>query len=246
MKGELFVVGHTHEQTKIPPEQRRIEKNGGYKQKDGYLLCRSPLITHDEQSFTLSFHTRNDCATYNLWYKVGGGGGHQLFVDRLKVYQTVYDDSSKSRKLVYRLLEERGRVVSSVINSASNASRETNVLFVGLLRSVVESLLESFVSANDDNGIQPTMNPTLVAWLDSHKIPANRDTLVALSELTSLLQNYLSLQAEQPHHYGDHYAYNASFPDEDRSFQEPSDEDDSHARDEEVQELVFMDFLPGH
>ena len=62
-------------------------------QEIGTIIATSPLAEHHITKCTLSFNPRND-KTYHLYCKVGGGGGHMLYVHNIEVKAFVYLSSA--------------------------------------------------------------------------------------------------------------------------------------------------------
>ena len=85
-KGTLFVVA-------VPavddPNEETLDSI-----ENGTIVYESPLAPHAQESIQFSFAYSPEKAYY-LWYRVGGGGGHRLYVENLSMRTLIYDDAEK-------------------------------------------------------------------------------------------------------------------------------------------------------
>ena len=121
-KSQLFIVGRNTSNEFLP-----ITPRSEWTIDNGYVLYSSPIATHHAEKLTITFHIRDDCDAYHLWYKVGHGGDHQLFVNNVKVHCIVYDDGGRtgsdkaSRVKTYKALESLGILSGTVQRSLNTA-----------------------------------------------------------------------------------------------------------------------------
>lgn len=98
-KGALFVVA-------VPvnddPNTEMLESI-----ENGKTVYASPIAPHEEESLRISFSCSPSMAYY-LWYRVGGGGGHQLGINNLMMHTVIHDCSGKWIGRNYDALESQG------------------------------------------------------------------------------------------------------------------------------------------
>lgn len=71
----------------------------------GRVVAESPDAEHHSTRLTLEFAPK-DGLEYFVFYKVGGGGGHELRVSEALLYQTIHDDADAVLSTTYRSLVE--------------------------------------------------------------------------------------------------------------------------------------------
>jgi hypothetical protein len=83
-KGRLYVVGH--DSHAIPPQAQ-------WNFSSGRVLSSAPSVApHNSQELKMFFTPIVECDTYHLFYKVGGGGGHELLVWNLEAVSVGFGD----------------------------------------------------------------------------------------------------------------------------------------------------------
>lgn len=157
-KGALFVVAVPSQDD---PNETMLESI-----ENGTIVYQSPVAPHQEESLTMSFSYCPDKAYY-LWYRIGGGGGHQLRVHNLKMHTIIYDCNDQWIGQHYQALNSHGFLVA-----------DSNDLALGMLRTLA--------SVGQEN-----ITPEIAAHLDALFGPAGINTsassMKALEELANAL-----------------------------------------------------------
>lgn len=84
-KGEFWIVGRR------PSHERNVEElfDGGR------IVYESPPAPHNESFLSVEF-CPHEGEIYHIWYKVGSGGGHSLFLRQCTIEELVYDDPERN------------------------------------------------------------------------------------------------------------------------------------------------------
>jgi hypothetical protein len=169
-KGQLFVLGFPDNEINHDPNNLSFS--------DGRLVYRSPIAPHEEERLKFSFNPRRN-EIYYVWFKAGGGGGHEIRIRNLLVHTAVFDGP-------YRTLAKTFQALSSMgIVSLPSSQQPQNPGFNGqlLLLAVIASL-RSAISKNEEPDL------ILSQFLASNGIEVNEATLAALEELLQYVQQY--------------------------------------------------------
>ena len=167
-KSQLFVVGRNRRNASLP-----IIPRPQWNIQNGHVLYSSPIAEHREQQLTITFYPRDDVDTYHLWYKVGGGGGHELFVNNLKVYTIINEDNENYKLKIYKALEDK-EVFSRNIQNYRNATGE--VFSAWLLLSLTEIPVEG--------------DPEITLFLSLFGLQGNSNNMNAIREFGRFLVDY--------------------------------------------------------
>ena len=76
--GQLYIVAQNPE-----------EENPSF--ESGRLVASSPIAEHKKTKVCLTFQPKAN-EKYQLWYLIGGGGGHSLHIENLVAHETVVED----------------------------------------------------------------------------------------------------------------------------------------------------------
>lgn len=175
-KTECRVVGYPSGST-IPSEvgpPRKLALKGGR------TVCESGLAEHDETRLTLTFNPREG-EDYVFYYKVGCGGGHQLFMRDLVLHTVIFDDDKRHSYFLnnYRNLFEKGLLCKEVDDFQTKSVFSSN-----LLLCVARTLRKQLEDEDGDQDIDAKSSTyELVSFLAEHSIPTTRGSLMAMEEI---------------------------------------------------------------
>jgi len=97
-KGALFVVAVD---VNDDPNTTTLESI-----ENGKIVYQSPLAPHEEENLQMPFNYSPSKAYY-LWYRIGGGGGHQLQVRNLEMHTIIHDSPGNWIGRTYKVLESQ-------------------------------------------------------------------------------------------------------------------------------------------
>jgi hypothetical protein len=160
-KGQLFVLG-------FPDNENRDPDNLSF--SDGRLAYQSESAPHAEEHLKFSFERRRN-EIYYIWFKAGGGGGHELQIANLIVHTAVFDDRDRTLAKTFQALSNMGIV--SLFPLQPQTPGFNGLL---LLKAVIASL-KSAISRNEAPDL------ILSQFLASYNIDVNEATIAALEEL---------------------------------------------------------------
>jgi hypothetical protein len=151
---------------------------------------------------------------YHLWYSVGGGGGHELFVDNLVVYSLILDNEKKSFTNAFQCASAAGLLDPLPPNTA----------FAGSVQAIARSLLGQMERKENPD-------PVLSHFLEAYGLRVvEEEALIALETLASLVQDGC---LESPRHEEQEQSDDMSEDDDDLDVRtrwndyESSDDDES-------------------
>jgi hypothetical protein len=177
-KGELFVLGF--------PDNKNHDPNN-FSFSGGRLVCRSQIAPHLEEHLKFSFNPRRN-EIYYIWFKIGGGGGHELRLRNLRVHTTVFDDRDRALAKTFQALSNMGAL--SPLTEQPQIPGFNNQLQL-LLLAVIASL-KSTISRNEVPDL------ILSQFLASNDIEVNEATLAALEELVQYVIQYRPVEHDAP------------------------------------------------
>jgi len=165
-KGGLFVVAvDTHDD----PNATTLESI-----ENGKIVYESPLAPHEEQSLQMSF-SYSPSKAYYLWYRVGGGGGHQLRVHNLEMHTIIHDSPGQWIGRNYKALHSQGFV------------QDNNTFSLGMLRLIAQL-------GQEEN--TPESRLRIAAFFGATGFDMSEASMKALEEIaTALLANDLQEEA---------------------------------------------------
>jgi hypothetical protein len=172
-KGQLFVLG-------FPDSENRDPDNLSF--SDGRLAYRSQIAPHAEERLKFSFKRRRN-EIYYIWFKAGGGGGHELQIADLIVHTAVFDDRDRTLAKTFQALSNMGVVSLPPARWSSLQPQTPGFNGLLLLLAVIVSL-KSAISRNEAPDL------ILSQFLASNNIDVNEATIVALEELVQYVQQY--------------------------------------------------------
>mmetsp|Transcript_7912 Transcript_7912/g.11410 ORF Transcript_7912/g.11410 Transcript_7912/m.11410 type:complete len:275 (-) Transcript_7912:1126-1950(-) len=85
-KGKIFIVEEPNDPDGMEHTRHNLNDAAYYNK-----VAESGIAEHDETELRLFFHPQPN-RKYYLWYRVGGGGGHELYLKSAHVKQVVYGD----------------------------------------------------------------------------------------------------------------------------------------------------------
>mmetsp|Transcript_5240 Transcript_5240/g.9631 ORF Transcript_5240/g.9631 Transcript_5240/m.9631 type:complete len:309 (-) Transcript_5240:94-1020(-) len=119
-KSQVFVIATKKDQT--PYESAGSVQIWNDERKEfggGRVVYRSEIAPHSMGRLTITFMTKQE-ESYHLWYVVGGGGGHAISLEDVKVQSLLFGDSSQTFAKAHNFL------VESKIFGAWDQSRSTS------------------------------------------------------------------------------------------------------------------------
>ena len=212
-KSQLFVVGRNTSNDALP-----IRPHSEWTIDNGHVLYSSPIAEHHAQTLALKFWPRDDCNVYHLWFKVGGGGGHELFVNDVKVHCVVYEDNRGngvnrgSRAKAYKALEELG-VLSGTVRSSYNTSTDPaggtyQSLIQALDPSNEDSVLVSYLASLGQSADETPLGEVRAVSSDASGLSALRELGKFLTEYplrTTYRQDNLLLDRDVPRRFAENF-----------------------------------------
>lgn len=186
-KGQIFIVG----------SQRQAPADPSLPFQGGRVVCASSMAPHLEESCKLTFSTCSmEGETYQMWYRVGGGGGHQLLLSDGRIHTVIFDDEAGNFTRNYKILKDVGAIAA---HPEAELPRTHSTFYPQLLLRVSMTIrLELALRARrnkrkcrktnsneedtDDNVILLESNP-LVAFFQMFRIEVTEDSLSAVEEI---------------------------------------------------------------
>jgi hypothetical protein len=135
--------------------------------ENGHIIYESPTAPHEKSPLRISF---NYCPSksYFLWYRVGGGGGHQLIVENLTVHTVIFDHADKFLLRNYDALKSQ------------NGLQIQSIFYLNLLHATAKSFLVQLENGQDADS-------NLVSLFESSGIQVTVSCMNALEELAAAL-----------------------------------------------------------
>jgi len=152
-KGRLYIAGSC--------------KSKGSFRDDDVVCCTHSDAEHEYQPLRLRF-VPEEGKRYFVWYKVGAGGGHQLYIRNPVVHYLIYDNFEG-----YLVRQQRALVAKGAYNDAP--------LFPLLLRAIALHAQRSFT----DDGESMIDRSIIDALEDLDLSPSNKNAMDALVVLAS-------------------------------------------------------------
>jgi hypothetical protein len=189
-KGKLWVIGR--------PRAAPLDKSKPF--HGGRVVCKSPLAPHDTEDYKMTFLPFSmEGEVYQLWYRVGGGGGHQLHLFDGKLDTVIFDDEHGNLSRNYQILQTVGAVgVHPETSDPSERSSFYPQLLMLASRSIRSALKnhrgnnETATANNDGQVVAAAMDDQLTAFFRTFHIPINEGSLLAVEEI---IQSDLDHQA---------------------------------------------------
>jgi hypothetical protein len=179
-KGRVWVVGR-HRHAPIVPDQRF---------QGGRIVCESPVAPHDTEDCKMTFLTSAmEGELYQLWYRVGGGGGHQLMLLEGRLHTVIFDDEQGNVSRNYEILKNSGVIG---VHPELIPPTPAPTFYPQLLLRVSQSLRSQL--ANQQDSTIP-LDDSLAAFFRMFMIPVTEGSLLALEEI---IQCNLDEQASIP------------------------------------------------
>jgi hypothetical protein len=158
-KGQVWIAGR--------PTSQPIQTDHPF--QGGKVVCESPLAAHILEQLKMTF-VPIEGQVYHLFYRVGGGGGHQLRIENGILHTIIFDDEERHIARNYRLLRQVGVIGPEMSdNHASN-------FYPSMLMQVSKSIRRQLAAKEEpDHG--------LVSFLEGFSILVNEDSLLAIEEI---------------------------------------------------------------
>ena len=180
-KTKTCVVGYpASASSEIPNEFASFPFRGGR------VVASSPdCAEHHETRLKLSFNPVEN-EVYHLWYKVGGGGGHEMQLREGCLRTVIFDDVFRNFTRNYRILCEEGVLCREVERETRRAPLDNNLFFPRMLIRVSRALRRQLQQQREmgkeaDQRILP--EDELEALFAEYSIPLNLGSLVAVEEI---------------------------------------------------------------
>lgn len=132
----------------------------------GKSVAESPIAEHTTTECRLMFVPIQGRA-YQLYYRVGGGGGHSLQFFSARVYTTVFDDEERYISNNYRMLHRAKALGPNLVG---------NTFYPELLVRASKSMRRQLAAGEEPDIL-------LSFLLEEYSIPVNEPSLVALEEV---------------------------------------------------------------
>ena len=121
-KGQLYIVASNREDEFCDPLD-------GFGSRE--VVASSPVAQHNATTISMTFQPKSH-KKYHLWYKVGGGVCHALYVSNASVFYFVQGDS-----------EEVSKRTVSFLQSIELWDKQSNYLNYKILRNTVSTIIAS-------------------------------------------------------------------------------------------------------
>jgi hypothetical protein len=135
--------------------------------ENGQIVYESPVAPHEKAPLRISFNY-SPSKSYFLWYRVGGGGGHQLLIENLTVHTVIFDHADKLLLRNYDALKSQ------------NGVQIKAVFYLNLLHATVQSILVELENGKDADS-------HLVTMFESSGIQVTVASMKAMEELATAL-----------------------------------------------------------
>eukprot|EP00541_Cyclophora_tenuis_P000924 CAMPEP_0116555152 /NCGR_PEP_ID=MMETSP0397-20121206/7996_1 /TAXON_ID=216820 /ORGANISM="Cyclophora tenuis, Strain ECT3854" /LENGTH=300 /DNA_ID=CAMNT_0004080407 /DNA_START=72 /DNA_END=974 /DNA_ORIENTATION=+ len=138
------------------------------------IVVQSDIAEHDERPLELEFKTKAD-VKYYVWCRVGGGGGHQLFVRELRVEYVLWDLPNLHFARTLSILVQEG-TTENLFGVKSVAVMASTLLGEEELPSSTETSTSMSTSI---------VHSPLRSYMEEMGIDVNRESLSALLEIST-------------------------------------------------------------
>jgi len=183
-KGTLFIVAvDAHDD----PNTETLESI-----ENGKIVYQSPLAAHQEESLQMSF-SYSPSKAYYLWYRIGGGGGHELHVNNLFMHTIIHDSPGQWIGRNYHALDTRGFLKNSNDN------------FLQMLR---------LFAAEEQEEYTETKSAHLNEFLEATGFDRSEASMMTLEEIAAEL---LEFQRQDVAHYALPQSHNENHRDVSRA-----------------------------
>ena len=184
-KGKLWVIGRH----RSAPVDDTLPFRGGR------VVCESLAAPHTTEQQKLSFlASPMEGEVYQLWYRVGGGGGHQLHMFDGRMHSVIFDDEQGNLSRNYQILQNVGAIGVHPLSSMPPAA--TRSAFYPQLLLRVSRLLRFELQKRQEEEAPAKNNliddHPLASFFQVFHIPVNEGSLLALEEI---IQSDLDQQA---------------------------------------------------
>lgn len=187
-KGRVWIIGR-------PSDGRPAANDKRF--HGGRIVCESPLAPHDVSAQKLSFLTLEG-EIYQMWYRAGAGGGHQLMLLDGRLQTVIFDDQEGNISRNYGILRTFGAVArdEDSRNNTSNNNRNApqSSFYSQLLLHSSRSLRAQIDRQRRENASQ-LLDDTMVSFFHSYGIEVTEASLLAVEEI---VQADLDTQALAP------------------------------------------------
>jgi hypothetical protein len=181
----MYIVGRS----------RQVPADPSLPFQGGRIVCVSSLAPHQEEACKLTFSTCSmEGETYQMWYRVGGGGGHQLLLSDGRIHTVLFDDEAGNFSRNYTILKEVGAIAAQ---PEAELPRTHSSFYPQLLLRVSMTIrLELALRAKrnkrkcrksdqeeEDSVVSGLENNPLVAFFQMYRIEVTEDSLAAVEEI---------------------------------------------------------------
>ena len=104
--------------------------------ENGQTIYESPVAPHEKTPLRISFNY-SVSKSYFLWYRVGGGGGHQLLIENLTAHTVIFDHADRLLLHNYDALKSQ------------NGVQIQSTFYLNLLHATAKSLLVQLENGQD-------------------------------------------------------------------------------------------------
>jgi hypothetical protein len=165
-KGQVWVVGR-YRHAPVVPDQRF---------QGGRIVCESRIAPHGTEDCKMTVLPMEG-ELYQLWYRVGGGGGHQLMLSEGRLLTVMFDDEQGNVSRNYEILENVGAIG---VHPESMPAAPTPTFYPQLLLRVSQSLRSQLANQRDSN---IPLDDSLAAFFRMYMIPVTEGSLLAVEEI---------------------------------------------------------------
>jgi hypothetical protein len=162
-KGQIRIVGRRTTQP--------VDLNHPF--HGGKIVSTSPIAEHDVTNCKLTFVPKEG-HVYHVFYRAGGGGGHQLHLESVTLFSMILDDPNRCVSRNYRLLRERGAIGPEM--SGSRLRTFDGHFCQDALLGVSKSIRRQLAA-----GERPS--PELVLLMTNYSIDINEASLFSIEEI---------------------------------------------------------------
>jgi hypothetical protein len=157
-KGQVRIVGRRTTQ----PVDHNVPFHGGK------IVSESPIAEHQLTNCKLTFVPKEG-HVYYVFYRVGGGGGHQLHMESVTLFSMIFNDPNRYVSRYYRVLRELGAIGPEM--SDNNGHFYQDVL-MGVSKSFRRQLA---------TGERP--DPGLALIMTNYSIEVNEASMLSIEEI---------------------------------------------------------------
>jgi hypothetical protein len=160
-KGKVWIVGRRTTQV--------VDRNDPFHGMT--IVSESPIAEHQLTNCKLTFVPKED-HVYYVFYRVGGGGGHQLHLESVTLFSMIFNDPNRFVSRYYQVLRELRAIGPFMSGNTTQTSHFHHDVLMGVSKSFRRQLAA---------GEWP--DPGLALIMTNYGIEVNEASLLSIEEI---------------------------------------------------------------